>query len=44
MLSEIKHLQTPVVLHIQTIKGNGYKVAGEEPTKFHSPSSFKFDG
>ena len=43
-LSEIKHLQTPVVLHVRTVKGNGYKVAVDEPTKFHSPSSFKFDG
>lgn len=43
-LSEIKHLQTPVVLHVRTVKGNGYKVAVDEPTKFHSPSSFKYDG
>ncbi len=43
-LSEIKHMQTPVVLHARTVKGNGYKVAVDEPTKFHSPSSFKFDG
>lgn len=43
-LSEIKHLNTPVVLHARTVKGNGYKVAVEQPTKFHSPSSFRFDG
>jgi 1-deoxy-D-xylulose-5-phosphate synthase len=29
---------------VRTVKGNGYKVAVDEPTKFHSPSSFKYDG
>ena len=43
-LSEIKHLQTPVVLHARTVKGNGYTIATEQPTRFHSPTSFKFDG
>ena len=43
-LSEMKHLKTPMVLHARTIKGQGYKIAVDEPTKFHSPSSFKFDG
>lgn len=43
-LSEMKHLKVPMVLHVRTVKGNGYKVAVEQPTKFHSPSSFKYDG
>ena len=44
VLSEIRHLNTPAVLHIRTVKGNGYKVAVEQPTRFHSPSSFRFNG
>src|SRR5690606_15949565 len=28
-------------LHVQTIKGCGYEVAAKEPTRFHSPASFK---
>ena len=43
-LSEIRYLNAPVLLHVRTIKGNGYKVASDEPTKFHSPPSFKYDG
>lgn len=44
MLSELKHLKAPMVLHVRTIKGQGYKIASDEPTKFHSPSSFKVNG
>lgn len=43
-LGELRELKTPVVLHVRTIKGQGYKIAAEEPTKFHSPSSFKVNG
>ena len=39
-LAEIKHVQSPVLLHIKTIKGQGYEIAANEPTKFHSPSAF----
>ncbi len=40
-LSEIKDHDRPVLLHVRTIKGHGYEVAASEPTKFHSPASFK---
>ena len=41
MLAEIKHVQAPVLLHVKTVKGNGYEIASSEPTKFHSPSAFQ---
>jgi 1-deoxy-D-xylulose-5-phosphate synthase len=43
-LSEIKHVDKPILLHIKTKKGNGYEVATNEPTRFHSPSSFSVIG
>lgn len=39
-LAEIKHVDGPVLLHIKTVKGQGYEVAAAEPTKFHSPAAF----
>ncbi len=44
MLAEIKHVQSPVLLHVKTVKGNGYEIARSEPTKFHSPSAFQVNG
>jgi 1-deoxy-D-xylulose-5-phosphate synthase len=44
MLGEIKHVQAPMILHVKTVKGNGYQIASEEPTKFHSPSAFEING
>jgi 1-deoxy-D-xylulose-5-phosphate synthase len=44
MLGEIKHVQAPVLLHVKTVKGQGYEVAASEPTKMHSPSSFVVNG
>ncbi len=44
MLGEIKHVPTPVLLHIKTVKGQGYEVAAAEPTMMHSPSSFVVNG
>jgi len=44
MLAEIKHVQAPVVLHVKTVKGQGYEVACNEPTKFHSPAAFVVNG
>jgi 1-deoxy-D-xylulose-5-phosphate synthase len=43
-LAEIKHVNHPVLLHVKTIKGNGYEVASSEPTRFHSPSGFQMNG
>ena len=44
MLAEIKHVEAPVLLHVKTVKGNGYEIASSEPTKFHSPSAFQVNG
>ncbi len=44
MLAELKHVQAPVLLHVKTVKGNGYEVAASEPTKFHSPGGFQVNG
>jgi 1-deoxy-D-xylulose-5-phosphate synthase len=43
-LAEIKHVNHPVLLHVKTIKGNGYEIASSEPTRFHSPSAFQVNG
>src|SRR5688572_1792217 len=44
MLAEIKHVQAPVLLHVKTVKGQGYEVTASEPTKMHSPAAFKMNG
>ena len=44
MLAEIKHVQGPVLLHVKTVKGQGYEVAANEPTKMHSPAAFQVNG
>ncbi len=44
MLGEIKHVQGPMILHVKTVKGNGYQIASDEPTKFHSPAAFQVNG
>jgi 1-deoxy-D-xylulose-5-phosphate synthase len=43
-LSEIRHVDKPVLLHVKTKKGNGYEVTTTEPTRFHSPSAFSIIG
>ena len=44
MLGEIKHVDRPMVLHVKTIKGQGYEVTANEPTKMHSPAAFQMNG
>jgi 1-deoxy-D-xylulose-5-phosphate synthase len=44
MLAELKHVQAPLLLHVKTVKGQGYEIAANEPTKFHSPSGFAVNG
>ena len=39
-LSDIKHNSEPVLLHIHTMKGKGYKFAEENPRKFHGIAPF----
>ena len=43
-LSEIKHVDHPILLHVKTKKGHGYEVTTAEPTKFHSPAAFSVAG
>ena len=40
VLNEAKHFDRPMVLHVKTIKGKGYKFAEGDSTTFHSPSPF----
>ncbi len=42
-LQAIKEVQLPVVLHIITEKGRGYKPALENPGKFHGLGAYKID-
>src|SRR2546429_1780159 len=44
MLAELKDVAHPVLLHVKTVKGKGYEVACDEPTKFHSPAGFAVHG
>ncbi|HEY7115427.1 MAG TPA: 1-deoxy-D-xylulose-5-phosphate synthase [Tepidisphaeraceae bacterium] len=44
MLGEMKHVRAPMILHVKTVKGNGYEIACNEPTKFHSPAAFDVKG
>lgn len=43
-LSELKHVNAPILLHVNTVKGHGYEIALNEPTKFHSPAAFQVEG
>jgi 1-deoxy-D-xylulose-5-phosphate synthase len=44
MLAEIKHVDSPLLLHVKTRKGEGYEVCTSEPTKMHSPAAFTVSG
>ncbi len=41
---EARDLDRPMVLHVKTIKGKGYKFAEQDASKFHSPGAFKVEG
>ena len=43
MLNITKQLDGPVLLHIITKKGKGYKIAEENPDKFHATGPFEID-
>lgn len=43
MLKISKKIQGPVLLHIVTKKGKGYKIAEEHPDKFHGVSPFDIE-
>lgn len=40
MLLEVKNLDRPMVLHVHTVKGKGYRFAEGDATTFHSPKPF----
>lgn len=44
MLSEVKEIDRPVLLHCKTIKGKGFDFSSGDPTKFHSPKPFRVEG
>ena len=43
ILKEVKTFDEPVLLHVITKKGKGYKYAEENPTKFHGIKSFNLE-
>lgn len=43
MLNITKQLDGPVLLHVITKKGKGYKIAEENPDKFHATGLFEID-
>lgn len=40
LFREIKKLHGPILVHLHTVKGKGYKFAEEDATKFHGLGSF----
>ena len=43
LLSKAKELDEPVLIHVLTKKGKGYKPAEENPDKFHGTSAFDIE-
>ena len=43
MLNITKQLDGPVLIHVITKKGKGYKIAEENPDKFHATGPFEID-
>ena len=43
LLSRAKELEEPVLIHVLTKKGKGYKPAEENPDKFHSTPAFDIE-
>src|SRR6056297_2625828 len=43
-LAMVKTLEGPVLLHVVTEKGHGYKPAAEDPVFFHTPPAFEDRG
>ncbi len=43
-LKMVKDLDGPVLLHVLTNKGHGFKPAAEDPVYFHTPPAFELDG
>ncbi len=43
VLEEAKHINSPVLLHVNTKKGKGYELAEKNPSTFHGISNFDVD-
>ena len=43
-LKMVKDIEGPVLLHVITNKGHGFKPAAEDPVYFHTPPAFELDG
>ncbi|MGM9904497.1 MAG: 1-deoxy-D-xylulose-5-phosphate synthase [Enterococcus sp.] len=43
LLTEVKEIKTPIILHIHTIKGKGFKYAEENREKFHAGGPFSLE-
>ena len=43
ILTEIKDMKGPKLLHLHTVKGKGFKQAEENPTVWHAPGLFNAD-
>jgi 1-deoxy-D-xylulose-5-phosphate synthase len=44
VLREARDMDRPMVLHVKTIKGKGFKFSENDASRFHSPSPFSVDG
>ncbi len=44
MLTEVRQIDAPVLLHVKTVKGKGFDFATGDPTTFHSPKPFRVEG
>jgi 1-deoxy-D-xylulose-5-phosphate synthase len=42
-LKKVALLDRPALLHVHTVKGRGYEYAVEDPTAFHSPTSWRVE-
>lgn len=43
-LKMVKDIDGPVILHVITNKGHGFKPAAEDPVYFHTPPAFELEG
>ncbi len=43
-LKMVRKIEGPVLLHVMTQKGNGFKPAAEDPVFFHTPPAFEKQG
>jgi 1-deoxy-D-xylulose-5-phosphate synthase len=44
LFTELKHLDSPAILHVYTKKGKGFSPADDNPRKYHSTGPFELNG